>query len=147
MELLRKNKLFLLLESQWIFKNLIMDFKELEKLITETADQNNINKTSIIEDIADIVKIKYGITIMEKERDLIDEVKSKIITKLYNLEGHKANSKNDLQTLFKLDALESEYLDNGLNELQHEGQVRLSSGELVLTKEGIMKFKEFYGEI
>ena len=135
------------MENQWIFKNLIMNFKELEQLITETANQNNINQTSIIEDLADIVKIKYGITIMEKERDLIDEVKSKVITKLYNLEGHKVSSKNDLQTLFKLDALESEYLDTGLNELQLEGQVKLSTGELVLTKEGIMKFKEFYGEI
>ncbi|MCK5209875.1 MAG: hypothetical protein KAQ79_17700, partial [Cyclobacteriaceae bacterium] len=69
-----------------------MEFKALEKLISETASQKDIDKDTIVEYLADILKIKYGISIIEKERDLIDEVKSKIITKLYNLEDHVLSS-------------------------------------------------------
>jgi hypothetical protein len=124
-----------------------MDFKTLEQLITETASQKAIDTTVIIDDLADILKIKYGISIMEKERDLIDEVKTKITTKLYNSENHACGSNLDLSKTFKLDALESDYLNSALDELQHEGVVLSGKSEIKLTKEGIMKFKEFYGEI
>ena len=124
-----------------------MEFKELEQLISKTASQKEIDKATIIEDVADIIKIKYGISIIEKERDLIDEVKSKIITKLYNLEDHTINSNSDLSKMFKLDKLESDYLNSAIDELQAEGVVNIVKADISLTKEGIMKFKEFYGEI
>lgn len=124
-----------------------MDFKALEQLINDTATQNIIDKATIINDLADILKIKYGISIMEKERDFIDEVKNKIITKLYNYEDHKISSEKNLQKTFKLDALENDYLDAALNELQHEGLIIVVKSDFSLTKQGIMKFKEFYGEI
>ena len=124
-----------------------MEFKELEQLISQTASQKEIDKASIIEDIADIIKIKYGTSRIEKERDLIDEVKNKIITKLYNSEDHTMNSKSDLSKSFKLDNLENDYLNSALDELQAEGLVNITKGDLSLTKEGIMKFKVFYGEI
>jgi len=124
-----------------------MEFKELEQLISQTASQKEIDKATIIEDIADIIKIKYGTSRIEKERDLIDEVKNKIITKLYNSEDHTMNSKSDLSKSFKLDNLENDYLNSALDELQAEGLVNITKGDLSLTKEGIMKFKVFYGEI
>ena len=124
-----------------------MEFKELEQLISKTASQKEIDKANIIEDIADIIKIKYGISIIEKERDLIDEVKSKIITKLYNLEDHTINSNSDLSKMFKLDKLESDYLSSAIDELQAEGVANIAKADISLTKEGIMKFKKFYGEI
>ena len=92
-------------------------------------------------------KIKYGISIIEKERDLIDEVKTKVTTKLYNLENHSCASNLNLPKTFKLDLLEGDYLNLALDELQLEGVVRSTKSEIKLTKEGIMKFKEFYGEI
>ena len=124
-----------------------MEFKELEQLISETASQKKIDKATIIDDLADIVKIKYGISIIEKERDLIDEVKNRIITKLYNLEDHTINSNSDLSKMFKLDKLESDYLNSAMDELQAEGVANITKADISLTKEGIMKFKEFYGEI
>ncbi|MCK5276944.1 MAG: hypothetical protein KAK04_00375 [Cyclobacteriaceae bacterium] len=124
-----------------------MEFKALEKLISETASQKDIDKDTIVEYLADILKIKYGISIIEKERDLIDEVKSKIITKLYNLEDHVLSSGPHLSKSFKLDKLENDYLNSAMDELQLEGLVNISKAEISLTKEGIMKFKEFYGEI
>ena len=124
-----------------------MDFKALEQIINDTATQNKIDKATIINDLADILKIKYGISIMEKERDFIDEVKNKIITKLYNYEDHKISADKNLQKTFKLDALENDYLDAALNELQHEGLIIVVKSDFSLTKQGIMKFKEFYGEI
>ena len=84
---------------------------------------------------------------MEKERDLIDEVKTKIITKLYNSDYQVVNSDVDHAKFFKLDLLENDYMSSALDEIQQEGLVTISKTQLSLTKEGVMKFKEFYGEI
>lgn len=124
-----------------------MEFQDLEKLIAKTASQKNIDKTIIIEDLADILKIKYGISILEKERELIDEVKNKIITKLYNSEDQIVNSDAELPKVYKLDLLENDYIYFAMDELQQEGLVKVTKKSINLTKEGIMKFKEFYGEI
>lgn len=124
-----------------------MDFKDFEKLIAKTASRKNIDKTIIIEDLADILKIKYGISILEKERELIDEVKNKIITKLYNSEDQIVNAEAELPKVYKLDLLENDYINFAMDELQQEGLVKVTKKSINLTKEGIMKFKEFYGEI
>ena len=124
-----------------------MDIKGLEQLISEIASQQNASQSAIIDDLADILKMKYGISIMAKERELIDEVKMKIITKLYNSEMQKANTDSDIAKLFKLDLLEIDYFDNAINELEHEGLLKKMKSDLSLTKEGVMKFKSFYGEI
>ena len=124
-----------------------MEFKALEQLISEIASEKGIEKSTIIENLVDILKIKYGISIMEKERELTDEVKSKIITKLYNQEDHILSSNSDLPKMFKLDLLENDYLNSALDELQQEGLVNITKTDVSLSKEGIMKFKEFYGEI
>ncbi len=124
-----------------------MEFKEFEKLISETASQNNVDKDSILKDLADIIKLKYGYSIMEKERDLINEVKNKVITKLYNSEDQKINADADIHKKFKLDVLENDYLNSALDELQAEGLALVTKANVSLTKEGVMKFKQFYGEI
>lgn len=124
-----------------------MEFKELEQLIKEIASQNELDKEIIIENLADILKIKYGISIMNKERELIAEVKNKVITKLYNLENHTCKTNLDLIKTFKLDLLEADYLNSALDELQRESLVKSTASEIILTKEGVMKYKEFYGEI
>ena len=84
---------------------------------------------------------------MEKERDLIDEVKNKVITKLYNADNHSVSSSNDLKKTFKLDLLEIDYLDAAIDELIQEEALKISKSTYILTKVGVMKFKEFYGEI
>jgi hypothetical protein len=84
---------------------------------------------------------------MDKERDLIDEVKNKIITRLYNSEDQLINADADLQKVYKLDLLENDYINFAMDELEHEGLVKVTKKNINLTKEGIMKFKEFYGEI
>jgi hypothetical protein len=124
-----------------------MKFKDLEKLIAKTASQKNIDKAMITDDLSDILRIKYGISIMDKERDLIDEVKNKIITRLYNSEDQLINADADLQKVYKLDLLENDYINFAMDELEHEGLVKVTKKNINLTKEGIMKFKEFYGEI
>ena len=124
-----------------------MEFKTLEQLIAGTATAKGIEKATIIDDLADILNIKYGMSVMKKERNLIDEVKIKIITKLYNSEDHKASSSENNSKLFKLDLLENDYLNTALEEAQQEGLVSLSKTQFSLTKEGVMKFKEFYAEI
>lgn len=124
-----------------------MDIKGLEQLIAEISAQQNTDQETIIDDLADILRMKYGISIMAKERELIDEVKMKIITKLYNSELQKVDMKVDAAKSFKLDLLEVDYLDTAQDELQHEGLIRITKSDISLTKEGVMKFKTFYGEI
>ncbi len=124
-----------------------MDFKALERLISDTANQKGIDKHAITQDLADFLKVKYSVSIMEKERDLIDEVKNKVITKLYNSDRNSVASNKDLQKSFKLDLLEIDYLSTAIDELTQAGIVKFSKAEYLLTKEGAMKFKEFYGEI
>ena len=124
-----------------------MELSLLEKLIEEISSEKGLSNSELIEDLTDFLKIKYGISIMEKERDLIDEVKNKVITKLYNSENHFIGSKFDLSKSFKLDLLEIDYLSSAIEELTHEGLVSEKNSEITLTKEGVMKFKEFYGEI
>lgn len=124
-----------------------MDFKSLSALISEAASSRNTDLEVIMTDLAEIVKLKYGIEILEKERELIDEVKIKLITKLYNTEGHSVSVKSDSAKLFKLDILESDYLKAALNELQVEGLITHTNLVASLTKEGVMKFKKFYGEL
>lgn len=124
-----------------------MDFKALEQLIVSTASQKGIEKKIITEDLAEYLKVKYSVSIMEKERDIIDEVKNKVITKLYNSDRNSVSLSKGLQKSFKLDLLEIDYLDTAMDELIHEGIVKSSKAEYILTKEGAMKFKEFYGEI
>jgi len=124
-----------------------MDIKGLEQLIADIAAQQNTDKSTIIDDLADILKMKYGISIMAKERELIDDVKMKVITKLYNSELQKINAQSDLTKTFKLDLLEIDYIDTAQDELEHEGLIKKSKSAISLTKEGVMKFKTFYGEI
>jgi len=124
-----------------------MDVKGLEQLISEIASQQNIKKEEIVDDLADILKMKYGISIMEKERELIDDVKMKIITKLYNSDSQKTENKPDMSKTFKLDLLEMDFLDRSMDELEHEGLIKPSKKDIALTKEGVMKFKTFYSEI
>ncbi len=124
-----------------------MDIKTLEELIDSIAKQKGMDKATITEDLGDFLKSKYSVSIMEKERDLIDEVKNKVITKLYNAENNSVNSSEDLKKTFKLDLLEIDYLGNAVDELTQEGILKTNKASYVLTKEGAMKFKEFYGEI
>ena len=124
-----------------------MDFKAFEQLINDTANQKNLPPSTIIEDLAEILKLKYGVSIMEKERQLIDEVKNKVITKLYNTENHMIANERALSATIKLDALELDYLKPALDELTHEGLIKIEKQEITLTSEGVMKFKTFYGEI
>lgn len=124
-----------------------MDIKGLEKLISEIASQQNTYQGAIIDDLADFLNMKYGISIMAKERELIDDVKMKVITKLYNADLHKANVSSDLRKTFKLDLLEIDYIDMAVDELEHEGFIKKAKSDINLTKEGVMKFKTFYGEL
>jgi hypothetical protein len=124
-----------------------MDIKALEQLISEIASQQNTYQGAIIDDLADYMNMKYGISIMAKERELIDDVKMKVITKLYNSELQKVDVSSDIRKTFKLDLLEIDYIDMAVDELEQEALIKKAKADLCLTKEGVMKFKSFYGEI
>ncbi len=124
-----------------------MNIEELEQLVQSIAKEKKINASDILLDIADFVKLKYGITYIEKERALIDETKNKIITRLYNTDNHTLFKKNTDQIKhFKLDLVEADFLEKALEELSQEGLVLNNSDSLLLTRTGILQYKEFFGE-
>jgi len=125
-----------------------MDIQSLEALIDKIADKRNVQKTELINELADILKLKYDITLMDKERAIVDEVKNKIVTRLYNTEHHSINrSDHDEVKHYKLDALETRFLDTALEEMLLEGLITHEKNTTALTDAGILKYKEFYGEV
>ncbi len=125
-----------------------MDVNELDKIIEKVAIENNLDKEELTNELAEILKLKYGLTLMEKERLIIDEVKNKILTRLYNTYENRINKQeSDEIKHYRLDSVEAKYLDSALAELVSEGLVQSSKLETVLTDAGIIKYKQFYGEI
>jgi hypothetical protein len=124
-----------------------MNIEELKQLVHSIANEKKINASDILHDIADFVRLKYGITYIEKERALIDETKNKIITRLYNTDNHTLFKKNTNQIKhFKLDMLEADFLEKALEELSQEGLVINNTDSILLTRTGILHYKEFFGE-
>jgi hypothetical protein len=125
-----------------------MDIQALKDLISEISEKKNIDGDTLVEDLVDILKLKYGIALMEKERLLIDEVRNKVLTRLYNTDGHViTKGVTNQEKYYKLDTLEGQYLSNALTELAREGLVQDDKKQTVLTEAGILKYREFYGEI
>lgn len=125
-----------------------MDILTLEKLIDEIASQNNLDKGKLILEIHDWLKLKYGIIFLEKERILIDSLKNKIITRLYNFENHMINIKEtDRPASYKADQLEKNYINQAEHELEVEGLIQKSGNTISLSEAGMLKYKEFYGEL
>ncbi len=125
-----------------------MNINELDQIIEKIAVEHKLDKEELTRELAEILKLKYGMTLMEKERLIIDEVKNKILTRLYNTyENRIDKQESDEIRHYRLDNLEAKYLDTALDELVSEGLVESNSKETVLTDAGILKYKQFYGEI
>ena len=125
-----------------------MDINELDKIIEKVAVENKLDKEELIHELAEILKLKYGLIRMEKERQIIDEVRNKILTRLYNTYENRIDKReSDEIRHYRLDSLEAKYLDMALEELVSEGLVHSDSKETVLTEAGILKYKQFYGEL
>ncbi len=122
--------------------------KALENLIKKIAQEKNIAEEQLTNELIELLKLKYDVTLMEKERTIIDEVRNKIITRLYNTDNHSIDTyKFDVSKHFKLDKLEQDYLERAQSELVQEGLLETDKHNMALTKTGILKYKEFYGEI
>jgi hypothetical protein len=125
-----------------------MDIDELKQIIEKIAADKRLDPEELMDELAEIAKLKYGATLVEKERMIIDEVKNKILTRLYNTHEHRIDKlESDEIKHYRLDGLEAKYLDSALEELVGEGLARSDRGETSLTDAGILKYKQFYGEI
>ncbi|MCC5929953.1 MAG: hypothetical protein JJU28_11960 [Cyclobacteriaceae bacterium] len=125
-----------------------MQFQDLQQIIERASVNTAIPAEVIIDDLAQIVKIKYGELILEKEREVIEELKNKIVTRLYNFEDHSISfSQIKKETAYKADSIEAPYIEKAEEELRAEGIVELKGNSIVLTNPGIVKYKSFYGEM
>lgn len=125
-----------------------IDLSALADLILRLAGEKGVQPENLVSELTEILKMKYGITLHEKERAIIDEVRTKIITRLYNTDGHAVDRRSiDAIRHFRLDELESGYLELAENELLAEGLLERDGRHLRLSQPGILKYKEFYGEI
>jgi hypothetical protein len=125
-----------------------IDLSDLANLIVRIAGEKGIQPEDLVSELTEILKMKYGITLHEKERAIIDVVRTKIITRLYNTEGHAIDRRSiDAIRHYRLDELEGGYLELAENELLSEGLLERDGRRLRLSQPGILKYKEFYGEI
>jgi hypothetical protein len=125
-----------------------MDIQELDQLIEKIASEKDLSRESLITELSEIIKLKYDITLMAKERLIIDEVRNKLLTRLYNTDAHTIDRRSaDEKGYFRLDELEYRYLNTALEELSREGLIVNDPKKTSLTDAGILKYKEFYGEI
>lgn len=125
-----------------------MKFQDLQQLIERASVNTTIPTETIIQDLAQIVKIKYGELILEKEREIIEELKNKIITRLYNFEDHNISFRQiKKENAYKGDRIEIPFIEKAEEELHTEGMVVLKENEITLTDAGIVKYKSFYGEM
>ena len=125
-----------------------MEFKELETLITELSTSSEKSVTEITQALADFAKVKYGSITTEQEQAIIKSVQEKLITGLYRMTNHSyVTSRPDYKNKFGFDELEMDYLEKAANEL---GELEILEGNqnyTKLSKSGILKAKELFGEI
>jgi hypothetical protein len=125
-----------------------MQFEVLMEQIARISADTGIQPGSLVAELSDILKLKYGGLLLEKERDLINEVRTKILTRLYNTDGHTIDlGTADANRHFRLDELEGRYLDNALGELLAEGLLAQEGRRIRLSDAGVLKYKEIYGEL
>ena len=125
-----------------------MQFEVLMEQIARISVDTGIPPGSLVAELSDILKLKYGGLLLEKERELVIEVRSKILTRLYNTDGHTIDlGKADANRHFRLDELENRYLDNAVGELLAEGLLAQEGRRVRLTDAGVLKYKEIYGEL
>ena len=126
----------------------LMDIQGLGSLIDKIAKDKGLSSDILIDELADILLLKYDVTLMDKERKIVEEVRNKLLTRLYNTDGHTVvKSRADEKRYYRLDELEVRYLSNALEELSREGLIEDDTKQTVLTDAGILKYKSFYGEI
>ena len=119
-----------------------MTIEELNKTIENISKNQKIEKGLIIDDIVDILKIKYGEILLEKEKELVSELKNKIVTRLYGFDNHAipANHSNK-KDIYKADRLDMNFLEKAENELMAEGLLENDGQNLKLTNSGILKYR------
>jgi len=125
-----------------------MTIEDLNKTIENISKNQKIEKGVIIDDIIDILKIKYGEILLEKEKELVFELKNKIITRLYSFDDHSIPANHaSKKEIYKADRLDMNFLEKAENELVAEGLLENDGQNLRLTNSGVLKYKSFYGEV
>ena len=125
-----------------------MHIDEFKDLISKIALQERRQEEDVLEECAEILKIKYGVLLIEQERALVDELKNKIVTRLYNYENHSLElAELNKKEAFKADTLDMDFMERAEQELVVEGLIEKTSNSIALTEAGIVKFKSFYGEM
>lgn len=120
----------------------------LAEQIARISADTGIPAGSLIAELSDILQLKYGRVLLDKERELKNDVRIKILTRLYNTDGHTINlGTADASRHFRLDELENRYLDVAEGELLAEGLLQRDGRRIRLTDAGILKYKEIYGEL
>ncbi len=125
-----------------------MTTEDLLKTIDTISRNQKIEKGVIIDDLIDILKIKYGETLLEREQALVSELKNKIITRLYGYENHRVDmGKVDKAKIYHADRIDMGFAEKAEGELIAEGLLLADGKTLQLTDAGIVKYKKFYGEV
>lgn len=121
-----------------------MNINELEKKIKQIASAKNIREQEIINGILSNLEQVYSPKDhSEKDRQIIDGIKRKIVTTLFNCDNQKknVNQATKYDELFDLDRVEMGLVNDAWNELEADRDVFSLAYEIGLTDEGIRKYR------
>lgn len=122
--------------------------KELEALIDQLSVTSQKSKAEIIADLSEIATLKYGKAFTDNQRQLIENIQRKLITSLYKRSGHEYVSRRaDWKKDFGFDNADMELFEQAARELLNAGILEMGEYYTKLTNEGILKAKEFFGEL
>ena len=122
-----------------------MTIQELQKRITDISTEKGIREQEIINGLLAHLDTKYAKKSYSLEdTKIVDEIKVKIMSKLFALPDHKTvvNRGTKYEQLFDLDSVERNLLDDAFTELESDGDVYSLKHEIGLKEQGIRKQRE-----
>jgi len=125
-----------------------MEFKKLQKRITELSELSGKSEEEINQALADFAETKFSSISTEEEESIIKQIQENLIRGLYRMTNHSyVTSRPNYKDKFDFDDLEMGYLKKAANELEDLEILEGNDNYTKLTKKGILKAKKLLGHI
>src|SRR5690554_4255563 len=120
-----------------------MEFKKLQKRITELSELSGKSEEEINQALADFAETKFSSISTEEEESIIKQIQENLIRGLYRMTNHSyVTSRPNYKDKFDFDDLEMGYLKKAANELEDLEILEGNDNYTKLTKKGILKAKK-----
>jgi len=125
-----------------------MTLDEFNQLINELSANCNISESDILDSVADSARLKFGKVTSADERNLIDQIKERLILGYYQMPNHSyVTSRPDYKAKFGFDDFDMKFISNAAEELENEKLIAGNDNYIALTEKGIIQAKRLKGQL